>query len=37
MEGRVEKYFRTSFGNHAGGTVQVKRMVAATRGLGLPR
>jgi len=37
MEGRVEKYFRTSFGNHAGGTVQLKRMVAATRGLGLPR
>lgn len=37
MQGRVEKYFRTSFGNHAGGTAQLKRMVAATRGLGLPR
>ena len=28
---------RRSFGNHAGGTSQVKRMVVATRVLGLPR
>jgi 3-oxocholest-4-en-26-oyl-CoA dehydrogenase alpha subunit len=32
----VETYLR-SFANHAGGTSQVKRMVLATRGLGLPR
>ena len=37
LQGRFEKYYRTSFGNHAGGTSQLKRMVAATRGLGLPR
>lgn len=37
LEGRVEHYFRSSFANHAGGTSQVKRFMAATRGLGLPR
>ena len=37
LEGRIEKAFRASFGNHAGGTAQLKRMVLATRGLGLPR
>ena len=37
LEGRVERFFRASFGNHAGGTSQLKRMVLATRGLGLPR
>jgi alkylation response protein AidB-like acyl-CoA dehydrogenase len=37
LEGRLEKAFRASFGNHAGGTPQLKRMTLATRGLGLPR
>jgi alkylation response protein AidB-like acyl-CoA dehydrogenase len=37
LHGRMEHYFRASFGNHAGGTAQLKRMVMATRGLGLPR
>jgi alkylation response protein AidB-like acyl-CoA dehydrogenase len=37
LEGRVQAYFRASFGNHAGGTSQLKRMSLATRGLGLPR
>jgi alkylation response protein AidB-like acyl-CoA dehydrogenase len=37
LNGRVEKFFRASFGNHAGGTAQLKRMILATRGLGLPR
>jgi 3-oxocholest-4-en-26-oyl-CoA dehydrogenase alpha subunit len=32
----VDTYLR-SFADHAGGTSQVKRMVLATRGLGLPR
>jgi alkylation response protein AidB-like acyl-CoA dehydrogenase len=35
--GDVEAGYRHSFANHAGGTAQVKRMVLATRGLGLPR
>lgn len=35
--GHFEHFFRSSFGNHAGGTSQLKRMVMATRGLGLPR
>ena len=37
LQGEFERYFRASFGNHAGGTAQMKRMVLATRGLGLPR
>lgn len=37
LQGRLEHYFRSSFANHAGGTSQVKRLMAATRGLGLPR
>jgi alkylation response protein AidB-like acyl-CoA dehydrogenase len=35
--GKVEEWYRWSFRTHAGGTPQVKRMVLATRGLGLPR
>jgi alkylation response protein AidB-like acyl-CoA dehydrogenase len=35
--GGPEAWFRQSFGNHGNGTSQVKRMVLATRGLGLPR
>jgi alkylation response protein AidB-like acyl-CoA dehydrogenase len=35
--GMPEAWYRWSFANHAGGTPQVKRMVLATRGLGLPR
>ena len=37
LAGEVEHLFRMSYSNHAGGTSQVKRMVMATRGLGLPR
>lgn len=37
LNGEIEHYYRGSFGNHAGGTSQLKRMVLATRGLGLPR
>jgi alkylation response protein AidB-like acyl-CoA dehydrogenase len=37
LDGLVQQYFRASFGNHAGGTAQLKRMALATRGLGLPR
>ncbi len=37
LEGQVEAWYRHSYANHAGGTPQVKRMVLATRGLGLPR
>jgi hypothetical protein len=37
LDGRVQHYYRASFGNHAGGTSQLKRMAFATRGLGLPR
>jgi len=37
FEGGAEAWYRWSFANHAGGTSQVKRMVLATRGLGLPR
>jgi alkylation response protein AidB-like acyl-CoA dehydrogenase len=37
IDGDVEAWYRYSFGNHAGGTPQVKRMLLATRGLGLPR
>jgi alkylation response protein AidB-like acyl-CoA dehydrogenase len=37
LAGEIDRIYRRSFGNHAGGTSQVKRMVVATRGLGLPR
>jgi 3-oxocholest-4-en-26-oyl-CoA dehydrogenase alpha subunit len=37
LRGMIETNYRRSFANHAGGTPQVKRMVLATRGLGLPR
>jgi len=37
LAGAVDRIYRQSFGNHAGGTSQVKRMVVATRALGLPR
>ncbi len=37
MEGRPAEWFLRGINNHAGGTPQVKRMVMATRGLGLPR
>ena len=37
LQGAVEYFYRSSFGNHAGGTPQLKRMVLATRGLNLPR
>src|SRR3546814_1026108 len=30
-DGHFEHYFRASFGNHAGGTAQLKRMTMATR------
>ncbi len=36
-DGQFERFYRQSFSNHSGGTPQVKRMVLATRGLGLPR
>jgi alkylation response protein AidB-like acyl-CoA dehydrogenase len=35
--GDTEAWYRQSYANHAGGAPQVKRMVLATRGLGLPR
>jgi len=37
LAGDVQYFYRASFGNHAGGTSQLKRMVLATRGLDLPR
>jgi alkylation response protein AidB-like acyl-CoA dehydrogenase len=37
VDGGPEAWYRWSYANHAGGTSQVKRMVLATRGLGLPR
>jgi 3-oxocholest-4-en-26-oyl-CoA dehydrogenase alpha subunit len=37
LDGAPEEWYRQSFRAHAGGTSQVKRMVLATRGLGLPR
>lgn len=37
LGGKPEAWYRQSFANHAGGTSQLKRMVLATRGLGLPR
>lgn len=37
MGGDPEAWYRQSYANHAGGASQVKRMVLATRGLGLPR
>jgi alkylation response protein AidB-like acyl-CoA dehydrogenase len=37
IDGNPEAWYRQSYANHAGGTSQVKRMVLATRGLGMPR
>jgi alkylation response protein AidB-like acyl-CoA dehydrogenase len=37
LAGEIDRIYRRSFGNHAGGTSQLKRMVVATRALGLPR
>jgi hypothetical protein len=37
LAGEIDRTYRRSFGNHAGGTSQLKRMVVATRVLGLPR
>lgn len=37
LGGKPEAWYRQSFANHAGGTTQLKRMILATRGLGLPR
>jgi alkylation response protein AidB-like acyl-CoA dehydrogenase len=37
LAGEIDRLYRRSFGNHAGGTSQLKRMVVATRMLGLPR
>jgi alkylation response protein AidB-like acyl-CoA dehydrogenase len=37
LAGRIEFLYRWSFGVHGGGTSQLKRMVVATRALGLPR
>jgi alkylation response protein AidB-like acyl-CoA dehydrogenase len=37
LAGEIDRIYRRSFGSHAGGTSQVKRMVVATRALGLPR
>jgi hypothetical protein len=37
LAGEIDRVYRRSFGNHAGGTSQVKRMVVATRDLGLAR
>jgi 3-oxocholest-4-en-26-oyl-CoA dehydrogenase alpha subunit len=37
LGGVIDRIYRQSFGNHAGGTSQLKRMVVATRVLGLPR
>jgi alkylation response protein AidB-like acyl-CoA dehydrogenase len=37
VEGEIPLWYLRSFGNHAGGTSQVKRMQLATRGLGMPR
>jgi 3-oxocholest-4-en-26-oyl-CoA dehydrogenase alpha subunit len=37
LDGWLENWYRVSLNTHGGGTPQVKRMVLATRGLGLPR
>lgn len=37
IDGEIPLWYLRSFGNHAGGTSQVKRMQLATRGLGMPR
>jgi alkylation response protein AidB-like acyl-CoA dehydrogenase len=37
LRGEIDRLYRRSFGNHAGGTSQLKRMVVATKVLGLAR
>jgi 3-oxocholest-4-en-26-oyl-CoA dehydrogenase alpha subunit len=37
LAGQVQAWYLQAFGNHAAGTPQIKRMVLATRSLGLPR
>ena len=37
LRGEIDRIYRRSFGNHAGGTSQLKRMVVATKVLGLAR
>jgi alkylation response protein AidB-like acyl-CoA dehydrogenase len=37
LAGEIQAWYLQSFGNHAAGTPQIKRMVLATRSLGLPR
>ena len=37
LRGRLAALYLQSYGNHAGGTSQTKRVIVARRGLGLPR
>jgi hypothetical protein len=37
LAGEIDRNYRQSFSNHGGGTPQMKRLVVATRVLGLPR
>lgn len=37
LAGEVQAWYLQAFGNHAAGTPQIKRMVLATRSLGLPK
>ena len=37
FDGTVQRRWETSRSFHAAGTVEIQKMVAATRGLGLPR
>ncbi|MCU1591362.1 MAG: hypothetical protein JWP11_2618 [Frankiales bacterium] len=37
LHGELQAWYLQAFGNHAAGTPQIKRMVLATRGLGLPK